>query len=453
MYFYVLFGDMMLLIQTANFTVVTKYYTNNNGQHYYQRAIPLALRKFYGGQKRIRKKLTGSQTSMSIEIARLAREDDAAFNKLRQSTGSDHLEAEALAILAMHGNRPGDALLRHIPSSPVESDTPHLDDIEHYLRHKFSIGKFSEADKLAKLLLTKPMPVMLSKVLDIYFENHPKGLVTKFRKDAIKHWKHIYTVIPDMELEQVTRDMAKRYIKERLRLVTTNSVSREISTIKAAIASVILEKGLDIKNPFESQTIPNLGKDAKVRKPFALDEYRLLITGCIKKSDDIRTILLLCMLTGARLAEVTGLRRQDVILDATIPHINLIEYGDHTLKTKNSTRKVPLLSQAIEALTKQLNSHQDGTVFPRYADGVDVNATSISGALSRYIKTIGITGKTTHNARHTVKDLLLHADVPESLIFAIGGWGTQSVGGRYGEGYSLKQKADALVKAFNPIFG
>lgn len=440
----------MLILQTQQITVKTKYLVNNNGTLMFQRRIPLGLRKFFQGKQHIRIKLSGKQSSMVAEIMKHARETDALFHDLRSKSGVDRTEAEAEALLAYYGLRPGDGNRQTLIPNKYD-DQPHLIDINEYFAYRTDKDALTEADELARTLLTKPMPLMLSKCLDIYFANHQKGTQTRFRSDVNKHFKHIFDVLGNVGVINISRDDAKRYITARCNRVSTNSVAREINTIKAVLNIVIREMELGINNPFNALTIPNLGKDAKVREPFSNDELRSVIKTCIDAPTEPKIILLLCVLTGARLSEITGLRRQDVVLSAEVPYISFIEYNERTLKTKNSHRDIPLVPLALEALTNHLSSHADDVVFPGYNNGNEVNGTNASSTIASIIRRIGIRNKTTHNSRHTMRDLLRHADVPPHIIDAIGGWGSNSVGESYGRGYALNQKLEALKKAFEPV--
>ena len=440
----------MLILQTQHITVKTKFLVNNNGTLMFQRRVPLGLRKFFQDKQHIRYKLTGKHSSMAAEILKYAKQTDALFNELRSKSGIDRTEAEAQALLAYYGLRPGDGNLRtSIPNR--YDDQPQLVDISEYFTYREDKDILTKADALAKTLLTMPMPLMLSKCLDVYFANHQKGTQSKFRSDTQKHFKHIFEVLGDIGVVNISRDDAKRYVVTRCQRVSTNSVAREISTIRAVLNTVIREGELKINNPFIELTIPNLGKDAKVRVPFTIDEEKLLIQSCSESPNDQKLILLLCVLTGARLSEVAGLRRQDVVLNTEIPHINFVEYKEHTLKTKNSQRAVPLVSLAYEALKIHLSGHAEDVVFPKYNNGTEVNGTNASSTIVGFIKRLGIVGKTVHHARHTMRDLLRHADVPPHIIDSIGGWGSNGVGDSYGRGYALNQKLDALNKALIPI--
>ena len=47
--------------------------------------------------------------------------------------------------------------------------------------------------------------------------------------------------------------------------------------------------------------------------------------------------------------------------------------------------------------------------------------------------------KTTHELRHTIWDRLRHVETPRDIQDAIGGWGKEDIGDKYGLGYKLEQ--------------
>ena len=53
--------------------------------------------------------------------------------------------------------------------------------------------------------------------------------------------------------------------------------------------------------------------------------------------------------TGMRLSEAAGLHRDDIILDATTPHINLTAHPWRRLKTKDGARHIPLVGTSLWA--------------------------------------------------------------------------------------------------------
>lgn len=442
----------MLLICTKNITVKLRYYVNNHGQHYFQRAIPKGLRRFFENKRNVTHKLPSTHAAMLLEIERLARHYDQHFRALKngRSGTPQQIQDQAVALLAAHGVLPGWGKKPALVPEGMYA-FPHLDSIEDYLRDKKAAGTMSDVDCLAEQILTKPMPVLLSQAPQIYFDNHENGQKKKFKKDTEKHWRKIYSATGgDIPIENLTREMAKKYVSDRIKQVKTTAVAREISTIRAVLNVAIKEKGLNLANHFEGLKIPNKGRDSKPRRPFTNEEYKKLIGACFATGDEIRTLILVTCLTGARPSEVAGIRREDLFLDEAYPHFDLVEYADRTLKTKNSARKVPLIPLATEAVRKLLETHEKPVLFPRYCDGNEVSGDNVSGATRKYIASLGI-DKTLYSSRHTVKTLLDRAGVQEYLAEVICGWGGASISRGYGDQHSIAQKFEALQMAFAPI--
>ncbi len=63
--------------------------------------------------------------------------------------------------------------------------------------------------------------------------------------------------------------------------------------------------------------------------------------------------------TGARLAEIIGLRKSDIFLDEPVPHIVIRPHELRQLKTGASTRKVPLVGEALWAAEQGLKTTGD----------------------------------------------------------------------------------------------
>ncbi len=440
----------MIIISTPHVVLKTRYFLLNHGQPYYQRAIPKHLVKYFNGQKKISRKLSGAETSMSREIAKMAARDTQTFLSLTGGAGEQaEREAKALALLGYYGLKPLDGLIR--VQTPYGFGTPHLTDIEHYFEYRGSRNELSDADLLAQRLLREPLPLTLSRVMEIYFANHPKGTNERFQRNATMHWCHVERILGDIPLAEITRDMARNFVKARLEEgVKTASVRRELNTIQAALKVVIKEKSLKLENHFESLAIPGQGSDSMKREPLTHDEHRALIKTCVQSGGEVRVLTLICAITGARISEIAGLRVSDVDLSAEVPHVNITEYGNRTLKTANSRRIVPLVTIGVEAVSAYLKTLTGVYLFPRYANERGVSSNAASATVNKFIRTLA-PEKTSHCLRHTMMDLCRAANVPDSVALEIGGWSGQNIGHSYGYGYSMHIKNDALTRALSPV--
>nr|WP_254081914.1 tyrosine-type recombinase/integrase [Devosia sp. WQ 349K1] len=157
--------------------------------------------------------------------------------------------------------------------------------------------------------------------------------------------------------------------------------------------------------------------------------------------------------TGCRLSEITGLRREDVVLDTLaldpLPHIRVAWHENRRLKTQSSIRCVPLVGDALDAANVALSLSEGTMLFPRY--GRHRGGDAASQALMKHVRKVTTNPKhVIHSLRHNMKDRLALAQTPELVRNLIMGWSLDSVGDRVygGEKAKLLETTRAMRKAF-----
>ena len=148
--------------------------------------------------------------------------------------------------------------------------------------------------------------------------------------------------------------------------------------------------------------------------------------------------------TGCRLAEIVGLRLDDIDLENELIHIR--PNSARRLKNKTSERVLPLVGYAKLAMIQALTQADDEWLFPQYIKAGHCYATHASNAVNKWLKK-DFGGLTAHSLRHTFRDRLRAVECPMDMIDQIGGW--RSVGGvgvSYGEGYGLEYMSEILHK-------
>jgi len=290
----------------------------------------------------------------------------------------------------------------------------------------------------------------LSRVLEEYLayktEETDNGLRTRIdriRKDLIlclgKN-RFAWT-----ELKDLTRVDANAYRDLLLSRMSPNSVQRTLGVVKAAVNHVLLEHDLELRNVFQSIKIKGAGSSNTDRLPIT-DEHLDLMAPAFESSEVAAALLVLLTDTGARLAEVTGLETRDVDLDKAILYLRP---NDHRgLKTKTSTRSIPLSHRATDCLRQQQVGLSDtDPIFPAYAQprGSD----NASAMLMKRLRTV-ITDKklTMHSLRHRMKDKLRNTGCPEAISLAILGHSTNTVAANYGSGYALEVMREHMEKVW-----
>lgn len=219
--------------------------------------------------------------------------------------------------------------------------------------------------------------------------------------------------------------------------------------------------------------------DAENYVPFSVDQLRAifdapLYRGCLNDGPGYARsgpnvirgnrfwIPLVSLFTGMRLNEICQLDVADVRSEDDIPYI-LIEKGpDKRLKNKSAARRVPIHSELMRmgflryVEQQRLSNHRK--LFP----GLKLSKKGHhSERMSRwfnegFLTKIGIEEERVvfHSFRHTVRDALRRAEVPEEIACAIGGWSYErSTGKRYGSGnlaFTIAQLAPRVQQISYP---
>lgn len=453
-----------------------------SGRFYYYRRIPSELRGHYGKSPfRVVSLKTTDEREALKKVAQLASQDDSYWKSLRtpaaQDMGLTTPEAHegAKALLARWGLSEGEGHRTGPDAHRQVSDVVDILDGYFIGQYGHNYEKARMVDGHAKqfgspqsfytpveaeavrLVMSDPSRprVLLSDALKHYLENRKKTPSAKFIRDNTFYVGRVTAAVGDLPLTEYRREHAHKVRDDMLSTgMTTGTARRALNAISAIFNHGLREFDLGGNaNPFESVPIAGEGEDAKGREPFTSEELKAVQAACELKDDDIRHIVALQADTGARIAEIVGLRIEDVFLDQAIPYIHIRAYESlgRTLKNANSERRVPLVGSALWAAQKAVKAHGDckeGWLFPRYASDNDIKATHASNTINKWLRKGLEIDKTSHSFRHTMRDRLRAVEAPEEIQDAIGGWKTQgSIGRSYGQGHVLSQLQRWLEKA------
>ena len=236
--------------------------------------------------------------------------------------------------------------------------------------------------------------------------------------------------------------------------LTVATVKRNLSTLRSIINLSKTELGLDFSNPFSGIFLPDLN-DTKVRIP--IPEYELISIQqeCLILDDEQRRIISLLSDTGMRLSETLGLLVEDIRVDASIPHTVVTPHPWRQLKTKSSSRKIPLIGSSLRSAKRIVDDATTDFAFPRYTSAKRCNANSASASINKWLKPRLSEGCVIHSFRHSFRDRLRNVDCPTEVIDQLGGWSSSTVGSKYGQGYSLAKLQEWLLKIeynSSPVF-
>jgi len=218
--------------------------------------------------------------------------------------------------------------------------------------------------------------------------------------------------------------------------MSSSSVKRVFSSVRAVINLAIREQGLSINNAFSGTFIPDVGVK-KQRLPIPNDVLAAVQEECRHLDDEPRWLVALISDTGMRLSEACGLLTSDICLDGALPHINLVAHPWRRLKTGSSSRQIPLVGASLWA-AKRVVKEQHTFALAKYCNATKCNANSASAALNKWLKPRVPSNCVIHSFRHSLRDRLRAVECPADIIDAIGGWTTEGVGHQYGKGHSLQ---------------
>lgn len=446
----------MAVLQFVGQRLIVNYLYDNHGHPYFQIRVPLDLRDRFNQRSKISLRLASEDGPPTVQVQRLAKNYKALFKAMRNdpSLTTQDEKVAALAMLQSHQLTVGDGNIRLDNWSGDDgfNDQPHLDGFIDQLIETSRERPLNRTEQLAYKALKGPLPVSLSEIVGVYFENHPRGQDKVYRKKVNEYWAKLLSFLGDVAVATLTRDQAKAFILNRLGTgVRRSTVQKEVNILKAVLAKGIRELELTSKNPFEQIQVPLMpGSESEKRVGFTLEEHRLLIRRAIQSGDDIRMIALTCAFTGCRIGEAVGLRLEDLRLDAETPHLRIELYGQRSLKTGNSQRDVPVLEPLRAALNRYLellNGAGNGALFPRYNSMNDPpNAHGADASVNKWIKSLGLT-KTSHCFRHSIISMLRETGIPLDLREEITGHRGQRISDNYGEQVSIKRKYSVLESA------
>ncbi len=192
------------------------------------------------------------------------------------------------------------------------------------------------------------------------------------------------------------------------------------------------EHGIEGSNAFSGTYMPDRN-DASTRKPIPNDVLKVIQERCRTTDDEPRWLVSLISDTGMRLNEAAGLVRDDVILDAEIPHVIVQPRPWRRLKTKGSERTIPLVGEAMWAAQRATEASHSPVLFPRYCDGRTTHSNSASAALNKWLKQVAGNDYVIHSFRHSIRDRLRAVNCPSDMIDQIGGWSSGKIGERLWE--------------------
>lgn len=424
---------------------MTDYYTLRGGTYYYVRRRPKDLQEF---EKRALIRIS-LKTDDEAEARKRAEIQNAAverhWREIVKNPGITEAAQETAYKAAVARARAQGFAYRTINDL--------IDTSVAEITNRALALAGSETDRKAAAALLggeKPPALGMKKALDIYFRltetriasrtDHEKR---KWRNPRILAVNNFMAAVGNKDITLITRaDLLQFREYWQTRIIadgrSVNSANKDMMFIKDIIATVALSRNLDIDTDAMFLRLRLRGEKGQ-RRPFDAEyiQNTLLAAGTLDGLNaDARALVWIMADTGARVSEITGLEKEDIFLDAEIPHIWIRSNTTRGLKTQASERKIPLVGTALAAL----KAHPAG--LTRY--GSDDNA---SNAVNKFLAENNLRPSKRHSLyslRHSFKDRLRDAGAPEEVINGLMGHAAR--GPVYGRGHTLETKHKWLQK-------
>ena len=277
----------------------------------------------------------------------------------------------------------------------------------------------------------------LTTALDTYLKLKGHGRAAHYEAAARRAVGYAVEAIGDKPIDAYTQLDASRF-RDALfaRELSSSSVKRMFSAVKAIMQLSIAEYGLPCPNVFRGTFLPKKD-DVRKRQPIPIETIRSVQNECQTIDDDLRWLIAFLSDSGLRLAEAVGLLITDIRIGSDIPHVVIQQHDWRPLKTASSTRTVPLVGMSLWAAQRIVKNSKGPYSFSRYNDGIRANSNHASAALNKWLRTRVPKDCVVHSFRHSMRDRLRAVQCPFDIVDRIGGWTTAGIGHSYGAGYDL----------------
>lgn len=291
-------------------------------------------------------------------------------------------------------------------------------------------------------------PILLSICMDTFwqlcadrFANKSEHQIRKYKNPRNLNFGEFIDVIGDKDLRLVERRdilTLQQWLMNRISkgIITTDTANKKVQHIKDILRTVADANEIPLDDDVLFSRM-RFKLTHKSRSPFEAEYVQNTILPRIGNLNMDAQMLIYAMAdTGAREAELVGLTKEDIFLDAEIPYIWIRPKEKRELKTRHSERQIPLVGTALYAFKKMPNG------FTRYKE-----ADSISTLINKYLTTNNLRPTKNHSLyslRHTFKDRLRDIQAPEEIIDQL--MGHRIAKPRYGRGHLLKTAHEWLQK-------
>lgn len=430
-----------------------KYLFLRGDTYYYVRNIPPRHRHRFPEMKgsQIWRSLDTKNYADAVTRLELVTANDNAVMKGELPVKAVHTFADVIEYAEKHKyayKSSGELYLQEIASSVREMATRLA--ATQFLNHPAPL------DIAANAGAEKPPGMKLQEAYERYLEITPEFTHDLSEWDAdqkIKRYKRVVTDfierMGDLDILEINDTVASDYHLSVKTDVTQKKFQSEhgermISTVRKILKAVLKKNYQRTFTAMDGMQIKI--KDSGKRSAFLESEVRKIEEALPSSSisDEAKAIIRLALITGCGPKELCWITADDVHASAKTPYIKI---GPNSLrafvkKGGDRHRDLPIItSEGVEILKRFPNG------FPSFQTGKGPH--KLNAQIGPFFASV-TPGKSLYCARHRLDDLLKIGGVDLGIKAAISG---HSLGGhlhyygKSGNGYTLKQKKEAILKA------
>ena len=331
-------------------------------------------------------------------------------------------------------------------------------------------------------------------LLDAYEADKSPGWSGSSKKAIKPVFRILRELFEDRNADSVTREDARGVVKLLESLPTNLGKRKELRSLSVAHA-VAKGKELDLPtvapktindgymmhmaslfnwarkeqwvaaNPFEGLSVHDPVDDADRRDPFTPEQLQTLFSAAPWDGPWILGgeragaywVPLLCLFHGLRMGEAAGLRTEDVEQDGNTVIMHLRAYDERRLKNREARGTLvvhpELLRLGFLGHVEERREAGETLLFPEgTANSRGQVGAKLGERFSTHVKRLGLEGRKLgmHSFRHNFEDRLREAELPDRTARALARRREVGSSGGYGDGLSVRAKADAISKIEYP---
>jgi integrase len=227
-----------------------------------------------------------------------------------------------------------------------------------------------------------------------YIAKHVRPNLRSAKAVERRFTKNVLPLIGGIDLASLHRREVNRVIDSLVARDCTTETVRVFQDLRAMFRWAAARGDLD-RNPMEGMKMPTPPRPRE--RVLSEEELATLWKALpsIQKSVSCQRIIKLCLLTGQRVGEVSGIRMSEIDLRTrvwTIP----------SARSKNKhTHTVPLSAAAISVIEEARSDARGDVLFPDDAGKGSLRADAVSKTITKAQERIGIAHWTAHDLRRT----------------------------------------------------